>query len=203
MRVPEGIRKAFDRIFGPREPEGMAPGTVSVDRKDLTLCVIDEFDTSKKTNAFIADRWAGVAQLMEEAFTTGREISERETYYVDAVRTVEQAIRQAGTFDARIDVSRSAIDTLVNDGDLAYAAKNIILAKVGGWNDEEEPEEHGPIELTQADIENDLIPFPGLPERDQELLTQQNALAMFALKSRNVLDKYSSNILPYGHIASF
>lgn len=196
MDFTKTIRNAFAKLWGQSEaPAPAAPATISVDRKDLTLCVIDEFDTKKRSNEFIAGRWAEVANALEEGFSVMRPMNELETELVGAVRTVEQAIRSAGTFDARITVPQATIETLVQKGALAYNAKNAIMARVG-----ELPIALDRVEPPVIDTAQETLRFR-FPknERQQTLLDRHDRLAMFALKSREALTRYSTDAAPGAH----
>lgn len=184
--IPESLQKAFSRLL--RRESGQSPAGpqfLDVDRKDLTLCVIDEFDTTKKTNAFIASNWGEIAQFVEDGLSAARPMNELEAGYVDAIRTVEQAIHQAGTFDPKIRVSKAALETLIRDGGFAYVAKNTLMARMGD------------LPLGPPDIENlppasrDIlaVTFAVSPEK-QDLLDKQDRLAMFVIKSRDALGRY-------------
>lgn len=184
--IPESLQKAFSRLL--RRESGQSPAEpqfLDVDRKDLTLCVIDEFDTTKKTNDFIASKWSEIAQFVEDGLSAARPMEELEAGYVDAIRTVEQAIHQAGTSDPKIRVSKAALETLVRDGGFAYVAKNTFMARMGD------------MPLSPPDIENlppasrDILAatFAVSPEK-QNLLQKQERLAMFVIKSREALGRY-------------
>ena len=182
--IPASLKRAFSRLWG-QDDSPSFPATVDIDRKDLTLCVIDEFDTTKKPNAFIARRWGEIAEFVEDGLSAARPMNEQEAGFVDAILTVEQAMHMAGTFDPKIRVSRAAVETLVRDGGIAYVAKNSLIARTGD------------LPLSPPDIENlppasrDIlaVTFAISPEK-QALLDKQNRLAMFVLKTRDALGPY-------------
>lgn len=190
MDLRKTIKDGFARLWGTAEaPAPVAPIMTSVDRKDLTLCVIDEFDTKKRSNEFIAGRWAEIASALEEGFSVARPMNDLETELVGAVRTVEQAIRSAGTFDARITLPQVTIETLVQKSALAYNAKNAIMARVG-----ELPVALDRVEPPVLDASQETLRFKFPKNEDQErLLQRHDRLAMFALKSREALTRYSAD----------
>lgn len=190
MNFGKTIKDAFARLLGTSEPPApAAPAMTSVDRKDLTLCVIDEFDTKKRSNEFIAGRWAEIASALEEGFSVARPMNDLETELVGAVRTVEHAIRSAGTFDARITVPQATVETLVQKGALAYNAKNVLMARVG-----ELPVALDRVEPPVLDASQETLRFKFPKNEDQErLLQRHDRLAMFALKSREALSRYSAD----------
>lgn len=193
MDIGKSIKAAFARLRGASEPQAPhPPATVSVDRKDLTLCVIDEFETKKRSNEFIAGRWAEIANILEETFSVAKPMNDLETGLVDSVRTVERAIREAGTFDARIEIPQKTVDTLVRTGALAYNAKNYIMARIGDLS-LSLPMTEPPV----VDPQRDAVYIP--PRRSSEtdgLLERHDRLAMFALKSREALTRYSADAAP-------
>ncbi len=184
--IPESLQKAFSKLL--RRESGQSPAGsqfLDVDRKDLTLCVIDEFDTTKKANDFIARKWSEIAQFVEDGLSAARPMNELEAGYVDAIRTVEQAIHQAGTFDPKIRVSKAALETLVRDGGFAYVAKNTFMARMG-----DTPfGVLGGMEIRQETVNTLEYDFTPSPEK-AALVEKQDRLAMFVIKSREALGRY-------------
>jgi hypothetical protein len=182
--IPDSLKKAFSKLWGQDETPSF-PATVDIDRKDLTLCVIDEFDTAKRSNAFIARRWGEIAEFVEDGLSSARPMNEQEAGFVGAILSVEQAMHMAGTFDPKIRVSRADVETLVRDAGIAYVAKNSLMARTGD------------LPLGPPDIENlppasrDIlaVTFAISPEK-QALLDKQDRLAMFVLKTRDALGPY-------------
>jgi len=184
--IPVSLQKAFSKLLGRESGQSPAgPQFLEVDRQALSLCVIDEIYSTRRSNGYIAGRWGETAEFIEDGLSAARPMNELEAGYVDAVRTVEQAIRQAGTSDPKIRVSKAALETLVRDGGFAYVAKNTLMARMGD------------LPLGPPDIENlppasrDIlaVTFAVSPEK-QDLLDKQDRLAMFVIKSRDALGRY-------------
>lgn len=185
MWVPQILKHAFDRLLSVREAGPLSTRTVEVDRNELIQCVMNETATTEKTNAFIGSRWGEVAGFIEDGLSVARPLNELEAGYVDAIRTVEQAMFQAGSYDQKINVSRTALETLVRDSGLAYVAKNAFMARMGdmpfGVQDE--------LEITQTSLDTTTIKFAPSPEK-LALRQKQDRLAMFVINTRDALGPY-------------
>lgn len=162
---------------------------VPIDRKILTLCILSETYTKKRTSAFIADKWKEISDLLEEGFSQIGEITPSQAKYLDAVKSVSTSIRNAGNFDAKIMIPQNEIDVLVSNHMMPYRAKQGLLQNLKTVNE--------PVDIEIIDLPDGEWDFIAATSDDHnEIIDKQDKLALFAFKVFENLKGHATGIGP-------
>jgi len=134
---------------------------VEMGRKALTIAVIEDFETKKRTGNSIANMWDNIADLLVEGLGPEDEMDDREAEYVETVRSVAQIIRDTSTFSDTVDIPQSHIDILYPNRDIVHDAKNAIGQTASDLPDGakggvyiEDDVEQGGIHFPQSEFES-------------------------------------------------
>lgn len=182
------LGKAVSAVFGTDAAQSdNAPEIIEMDRKALTIAVIDDFETKKRTGDSIAHMWDNIADLMIEGLGPKEELSEEKAQFVDSIQAVAQAARDTNTFSDTIPVSQKDIDILFAGRDMVYAAKESIKEKVGDLPDGAKGEYY----IAEDDMGEEQLHRP-ISEFEQAIMDRQNQLAMFAFKLESTFKQHKS-----------
>ena len=160
---------------------------VEMDRKALTIAVIKDFETKKRTGDAIAGMWDNIADLLVEGLGPEDEMDDREAEYVETVRSVAQIIRDTNTFSDRVSITQSHIDTLYAGRDLVYDAKNVIAATAAKLPDGAK----GDFFIGEDEMGEEQLYFPR-SEFEKAIDAKEIKLSEFAFKLNDTLGPHAS-----------
>lgn len=188
LRIPIFLKQAMNAVTGhAQDKEPQAPTMVSVDRNDLTISVIDEFSTKKRTGDALASMWDHVADLTEEGLSQYDGITDRQEAYLDTLRDIAAHIRETSSFSDTVELPQSHIDTITQNKDIIYRAKegtkDIMQHLPSGVR--------GETYIAEDEFGEDGV-FYEPSEFENAITNRHNALATFAFKLDGTLGKYAS-----------
>lgn len=180
------LRKVFgNKADGNKaEPEDH---NVEIDRRALTIAVIEDFETKKRTGSAIADMWDNIADLMIEGLGPQEDMSDKETEYVETIRSIAQIILKTNTFSDTVSIPQNHIDTLLRGRHMVYDAKEKIKEKTS-----ELPQgAKGQPYIAEDESGEEQVYFPR-SEFEQAIYDRQNQLALFAFKLDDTFARHRS-----------